>query len=159
MYPLFNNVCISLSLLNVCIFCPFLFQGNSGSNIKAKAEAFMAELRSKSSEDLASSKQKGRDRSASSSSLKSSGKSPQKDTTSTGASEEEKGVDFDSILTGKGRTKSENEGDEGKLIHLTANRAKAPKRRPPSSHFTSGTNAREVLIFLFSIYSFMQICY
>ena len=113
----------------------------------------MAELRSKSSEDLASSKQKGRDRSASSSSLKSSGKSPPKDNTSTGASEEEKGVDFDSMLTGKGNNKSENEGEEGKLIHLTANRAKAPKRRPPSSHFTSGTNSREVLIFVFSIYS------
>ena len=109
----------------------------------------MAELRSKSSEDLASSKQKGRDRTASSTSLKGSGNSSQKDTTSTGASEEEKGVDFDSILTGKGSNKSEKEGEEGKLIHLTANRAKAPKRRPPSSHFTSGTNAREVLIHTF----------
>lgn len=150
-YTPLSIIAISLSLRNICIFGSFLFQGNSGSNIKAKAEAFMAELRSKSSEDLASSKQKGRDRSASSSSLKSSGKSPQKDTTSTGASEEEKGVDFDSILTGKGSNKSENEGEEGKLIHLTANRAKAPKRRPPSSHFTSGTNAREVIIFIFSI--------
>ena len=119
--------------------------GNSASNIKAKAEAFMAELRSKSSEDLASSKPKGRDRSASSSSIKGRGKSPQKDTSSTaGASEEEKGVDFDTALSLRGSSHFDKEGDEGKLIHLTANRAKAPKRRPPSSHFTSGTSPREV---------------
>ena len=112
----------------------------------------MAELRSKSSEDLASSKQKGRDRSSSSSSLKGRGKSPQKETTSSGVSEEERGIDFDSILTGDGNNTSEKDGDEGKLIHLTANRAKAPKRRPPSSHLTSGSSTREVIIFLITIY-------
>ena len=114
----------------------------------------MAELRSKSSEDLASSKPKGRDRSASSSSIKGRGKSPQKDISSTGASEEEKGVDFDNILSVKESNKLEKEGEEGKLIHLTANRAKAPKRRPPSSHFTSGTNAREVKLYVLFIHAF-----
>ena len=105
----------------------------------------MAELRSKSSEDLASSKQKSRDRSSSSSSLKGSRKSPQKDTnTSSEAGEEEKGVDFDSFLSGNSCNTHEKDAEEGKLVHLTANRAKAPKRRPPSSHFTTNNTSREV---------------
>ena len=58
----------------------------------------------------------------------------------------EKGVDFDSILGGQNSNKSGKDGEDGKLIHLTANRAKAPKRRPPSSHFNPGNNAREVRI-------------
>ena len=122
-----------------------MLKGNSASNIKAKAEAFMAELRSKSSEDLASSKQKSRDRSSSSSSLKGSRKSPQKDTNiSSEAGEEEKGVDFDSFLSGNSCNTHEKDAEEGKLVHLTANRAKAPKRRPPSSHFTTNNTSREV---------------
>ena len=107
----------------------------------------MDDIRSKSSEDLASSKQKARDRSSSSSSLKGSRKNSEVNAPSTGgASEEEKGVDFDSILGGQNSNKSGKDGEEGKLIHLTANRAKAPKRRPPSSHFNPGNNAREVRI-------------
>ena len=122
-----------------------MLKGNSASNIKAKAEAFMAELRSKSSEDLASSKQKSRDRSSSSSSLKGSRKSPQKDTNiSSEAGEEEKGVDFDNFLSGNSCNTHEKDAEEGKLVHLTANRAKAPKRRPPSSHFTTNNTSREV---------------
>ena len=104
----------------------------------------MAELRSKSSEDLTSSKQKPRDRSSSSSSLKDRGKSPLKEPISTVTADEEKGIDFDSILTRGRSDKSNKEGEGNKLIHLTANRAKAPKRRPPSSHLLSGTNDREV---------------
>ena len=107
----------------------------------------MDDIRSKSSEDLASAKQKSRDRSSSSSSLKGSRKNSEINTSSTvGVTiDDEKGVDFDSILVGQNNNKSGKDGEEGKLIHLTANRAKAPKRRPPSSHFNPGNNSREVL--------------
>ena len=107
----------------------------------------MDDIRSKSSEDLASAKQKSRDRSSSSSSLKGSRKSSEVNpslTVNSVATEDEKGVDFDSILGSQTSNKSGKEGEEGKLIHLTANRAKAPKRRPPSSHFNPANNSREV---------------
>ena len=127
----------------------FLFnsKGIKSKTIGDRAKAFMDDIRSKSSEDLASAKQKSRDRSSSSSSLKGSRKNSEINTSSTvGVTiEDEKGVDFDSILVGQNNNKSGKDGEEGKLIHLTANRAKAPKRRPPSSHFNPGNNSREVI--------------
>ena len=58
---------------------------------------------------------------------------------------EEKGVDFDCVLRGNKDANAEVTDEGSKLVHLTANRAKAPKRRPPSSHYTSGVNtARDV---------------
>ena len=120
----------------------------------------MDDIRSKSSEDLASAKQKSRDRSSSSSSLKGSRKNSEINTSSTvGVTiDDEKGVDFDSILVGQNNNKSGKDGEEGKLIHLTANRAKAPKRRPPSSHFNPGNNSREVFSKeLYCIYLYLQL--
>ena len=60
--------------------------------------------------------------------------------------------DLDSVLPGETNKKSGEEGEEDPLIHLTANRAKAPKRRPPSSHFISGINTREVILFVVKLY-------
>ena len=107
----------------------------------------MAEIRSKSSEDLTSSKQKIRDRSTSSSSLKGRGNSPHKNKASNLDSGEETGIDFDNIFGSKDTSKTHKEeggNKSDKLTHLTASRPKAPKRRPPSSHFTPGTNSSQV---------------